>query len=302
VAAHSPKLTALALSSVAAIAAAILWAGSAAPRTGAVHSLQGPKRIISLVPSVTEMLFAIGAGPTVVGVGSFDREPPEIGPLPRVGGLLDPNLERILTLRPDLVVAYESQVDLRSQLEAARIPLFLYAHAGLGDVTQTVRELGRRLGRVRRADELAATIDHDLAAVRARIRGRTRPRTLLVFAREPRTLRNIYASGGVGFLHDMLEVAGGANVFGDVRRESLQVTTETLLRIAPEVVVDLRYSGEIRPDEVPLERLAWSALPAMPAVRTGRIYVLAGDEFVIPGPRVAAATEKLARALHPEAF
>ncbi len=248
------------------------------------------------------MLFAIGAGPLVVGVGSFDREPREIDRLPRVGGLLNPDLERILSLRPDLVVAYESQTDLRSQLDAAGIPLFVYTHAGLGDVTQTLRELGQRLGRVKEADSLAGTIERDLAAVRARVQGRTRPRTLLVFAREPRTLRNIYVSGGTGFLHDMLEAAGGTNVFGDVRRQSLQVITETLLRIAPEVIVDLRYSGEIRPDAVPLERDAWNALPAVPAVRTGRIHVLVGDEFVIPGPRVAAATAKLARALHPDAF
>ena len=87
-----------------------------------------------------------------------------------------------------------------------------------------------------------------------------------------------------------------------MRRQSLQVTTETLLRIAPEVIVDLRYSGEIRPDDIPAERDAWSALPSVPAVRTGRIHVLVGDEFVIPGPRVAAATAKLARALHPDAF
>jgi iron complex transport system substrate-binding protein len=302
VAACSPKLTALAPWIGAAMLAAGLAAGSAASPDVAVRASQNPRRIVSLVPSITEMLFAIGGGPAVVGVGSFDREPPEIGRLPRVGGLLDPDLERILSLRPDLVIAYDSQTDLRSQLEAARIPMFVYAHAGLGDVTQTLRDLGRRVGRVREADQLASTIDRDLAAIRARVRERTRPRTLLVFAREPRTLRNVYVSGGVGFLHDMLDVAGGTNVFGDVRRQSLQVSTETLLGIAPEVIVDLRYSGEIRPDDVSLERDAWRVLPALPAVRTGRVYVLVGDEFVIPGPRVAAATLKLARALHPDAF
>ena len=279
-----------------------LVAGPDASPAGAPAATQIPTRIVSLVPSVTEMLFAIGAGPAVAGVGSFDREPPEIERLPRVGGLLDPDLERILSLRPDLAVVYESQTDLRQQLELARVPLFVYTHAGLTDVTQTLRDLGRRVGRGQEADRLAASIDRDLSAVRARVRGRTRPRTLLVFAREPRTLRNIYVSGGVGFLHDMLEAAGGTNVFGDVRRQSLQVTTETLLRIAPEVIVDLRYSGEIRPDDIPAERDAWSALPSVPAVRTGRIHVLVGDEFVIPGPRVAAATAKLARALHPDAF
>ena len=247
------------------------------------------------------MLFAIEAGPAVVGVSSFDRLPPDVARVPRVGALLDPDVERILSLRPDLVIVYDSQTDLRRQLELARIPLYVYTHAGLTDVTDTMRALGPpAAGR----PEPSAGRGHrpDLAEVRLRVRGRVRPRTLLVFGREPGTLRNIYASGGHGFLHDMLETAGGDDVFGDVRRESVQVTTETLLGIAPEAIVDLRYSGEIRPEDIPLERAAWAVLPALPAVRSGRIHVLVGDEFVIPGPRVAAATAKLARALHPDAF
>jgi iron complex transport system substrate-binding protein len=248
------------------------------------------------------MLFAIGAGPSVVGVGSFDKEPPEVARLPRVGGLLDPDIERILSLRPDLVVAYGSQTDVCGQIEAAGIPLFVYAHAGLRDITDTIRTLGRRVGRTEQANGLAATIERDLETIRAHVRGRPRPRTLLVLAREPRALRNIYVSGGIGFLHDMLEVAGGTNVFAAIPRESLQVSIETLLAFEPEVIIDLRYSGEIRPQDVELERAAWQALPALPAVRSGRVYELLGDEFVIPGPRVAAATLKLARALHPDAF
>jgi iron complex transport system substrate-binding protein len=300
VAARPQGLTASAAAAAGLAAWLALWSGGAP--AGAAPAGRRPERIVSLVPSVTETLFAIEAGPAVVGIGSFDHLPPDIARVPRVGGLLDPDVERILSLRPDLVIAYDSQTDLRRQLELAGIPLYVYTHGGLNDVTDSVRDLGRRLGRETGAERLAAAIDRDLAEVRSRVRGRVRPRTLLVFAREPGTLRNIYASGGLGFLHDMLETAGGANVFGEVRRQSLQVTTETLLGIAPEAIVDLRYSGEIRPDDIPLERAAWAVLPALPAVRSGRIHVLVGDEFVIPGPRVAAATAKLARALHPDAF
>ncbi len=110
-------------------------------------SQPAPTRIISLVPAVSEMLFAIGAGPQVVAVSSFDDYPPEVLKLPRVGALLDPDLERILSLRPDLVIVYESQVDLRRQLERASIPTFVYKHAALADVTATIRQLGARVGR-----------------------------------------------------------------------------------------------------------------------------------------------------------
>ena len=97
--------------------------------TTQVAAQRAPTRIISLIPAVSEMLFAIGAGRQVVAVSSFDDYPPEVLKLPRVGALLDPDLERILSLRPDLVIVYESQVDLRRQLERATIPMFVYKHA-----------------------------------------------------------------------------------------------------------------------------------------------------------------------------
>jgi iron complex transport system substrate-binding protein len=256
-----------------------------------------PSRIISLVPAATEMLFAIGAGPRVVAVSSYDHEPPEVERLPRVGALLDPDLERVLGLRPDLVVAYGTQHELKEQLARATIPVFAYTHGGLADVTSTIRALGQRTNDAARADEVATAIERDLAAIRTRVAGRRRPRTLLVFGREPGTLRNLYASGGVGFLHDMLDVAGAVNVFAAEKRESVQASTETLLAVAPEVIVELHVESD---GAVDLK--AWQTLPALPAVRANRIVVLTGTDLVTAGPRVAKATERLARALHPEAF
>lgn len=255
-----------------------------------------PARIISLVPAATEMLFAIGAGPRVVAVSSYDHEPPDVEHLPRVGALLDPDLERILGLRPDLVVVYGTQHDLQQQLTRAAIPVFGYKHGGLAEVISTIRALGERTAAVPRANEVATAIERDLADIHARVAGRPRPRTLLVFSREPGTLRNLYASGGVGFLHDMLEVAGAVNVFAGEKRESVQASSETLLAAAPEAVIELHYADGA------VDLSAWHGLPALPAVRTNRIVVLTGTDLVTAGPRVAAATRRLAKALHPEAF
>jgi iron complex transport system substrate-binding protein len=256
-----------------------------------------PSRIVSLVPAATEMLFVIGAGPSVLAVSSYDHEPPEVDKLPRVGALLDPDLERILGLRPDLAVVYGTQHDLKEQLTRAGVPMFNYTHGGLSDVTSTIRALGTRTGTSERAAAVAAGIERDLDAIRDRVRGRSRPKTLLVFGREPGTLRNLYASGGTGFLHDMLDVAGGTNVFADQKRESVQASTETLLAAAPEVVIEIRVEGDAAAD-----LSAWQAVPAIPAVRSKRIIVLTGTDLVTAGPRVAKATERIARALHPEAF
>ncbi len=137
--------------------------------------------------------------------------------------------------------------------------------------------------------------------MRALAAGRPRPRTLLVFGREQGALRNVEASGGYGFLHDVLTIAGGTDVLADMPRQSVQMSTEMILARAPAVVIELHYAAALRTDELAAERRVWSALPSLPAVRENRVYLLVGDEFVIPGPRVAIAARRLAGVLHPRA-
>ena len=254
------------------------------------------RRIISIIPSTTEMLFAMGAGDRVIAIGSYDRFPPESQKLPRVGALLDPNVEQILQMRPDLVVIYETQTELKRRLERANIPYYSYVHRGLADVTETIRTLGTRVGVGTNANALATRIEQQLVDVRRRVASQPRPKTLLVIGREPASLRNIDASGGVGFLHDMLEVAGGTDVIADIHRQSVMMTTEMVLARAPEVVVEFRYGKD---DIKSADMKAWNRLSAVPAVKNRRVILLDGDEFV-PGPRVAQAVRALAAVLHPE--
>jgi iron complex transport system substrate-binding protein len=206
------------------LAAAVIAGGGMRGSAGLVRSpvsaqekaASTPQRIISLIPPVTETLFAIGAGAQVVAVSSFDNYPPEVEKLQRVGALLDPDVERILSLRPDLVIVYESQSDLRAQLARAHIPMYVYRHAGLSDITTTIREVGIRVGHQATAVQVAARIEQRIGVVRQRVAALPRPTTLVVFEREALTLRGIYASGGIGFIHDMLAAAGGQNIFSDV--------------------------------------------------------------------------------------
>lgn len=252
-----------------------------------------PQRIISLIPAVTEMLFAIGAGDQVVGVSSFDTFPAEVEKRPKVGGLFDPNFERILSLRPDLVITYGSQDELTQRLKGANIPWFSYRHGGLADITATIRALGVRTGHDAQAQTLATRIEQELAAVKARAAGKTRPRTLLVFGREEGSLRGLFVSGGVGFLHDLLELAGGDNVMADVKREGLQLSSEQLLVRAPDVVIELRngqaWSAERRARELTVWRGA-----RIPAARNARVHLLADPALVIPGPRVGQSARAIA--------
>jgi iron complex transport system substrate-binding protein len=268
------------------------------PFVSFVLSAQGPRRIISLVPAVTEMLFAIGAGPQVIAVSSYDQDPPEVRQLPRVGALLDPDVERILSMKPDLVVTYGSQSDLKQQLDRASITVFDYRHAGLADITATMRRLGAATGHAPRAEETASNLERSLARIRERAGTGPRPRTLLVFGRERGALRNIYASGGRGFLHDMLDAAGGVNVFADVDRESVQVTTEVVLARAPDVILEVRSADIDTEAEAASEARSWAPLASVPAVRNRRVIVLTGKALTVPGPRVAEVAERMFQALH----
>lgn len=294
---HRPSLVLGPWSTIATVTAAVLVS---ACLSGPAAAQQ--RRIVSLVPALTEMLFAIGAGPQVVGVGSFDTFPAEVKTLPRVGALLDPDTERILALRPTLVATYGSQTELHTQLARAGINTYIYRHGGIATILQTMRELGDATGQRPKADRVVRDLQARLDAVRARVRARQRPRVLLVIGRQPQTLREIYVSGGTGFLNEMLDIAGGQNAFADVDRESVQPSHETLLARAPEIIVELQVEAMFQSGSAEADRAVWSALPSLPAVRNRRVHILSGQYLVVPGPRFAQATETLARTLHPEAF
>ena len=283
----------------------IRWTAAHAAQGSGIKAGNGaerPARIVSLVPAVSEMIFAMGAGDRLVGVSNYDRFPPDVARIPHVGGLIDPDTERIITLRPDLVVVYATQKELIERLDRASIPYYLYEHRALPDIITTVRTIGARIGSTTRADALASSMERALADIRAATSRQPRPSTLLVFGRDPASLRNVYASGGYGFLHDMLEIAGGANVFGEIKTQSVQASTEMLLTRRPDVIIELHYGDSVKNLDIAKETQAWNALASIPAVRTHRVYALVGDEFVVPGPRVVEATRKLARTLHPEVY
>ena len=257
--------------------------------------LSGQQRIISLVPALTEMLFAIGAGPQTVAVSSYDEFPPEVNRLPKVGALVDPDLERIFSLKPDLVLTYGSQTDVQAQLTRAGIAFFELP-------PRRPRRRHRDDPVARRADRPARPRPSGWRRTSRRgsrpsgrgRKGRPRPRAMLVFGRERRALRNIYASGGRGFLHDMLEAAGATNVFADIERESVQATTELILTRAPDVILELHR--ELKPGiETDLEIESWQTLASVPAVRNKRIIIVVGEEVVVPGPARRRARSRCSR-------
>jgi iron complex transport system substrate-binding protein len=302
-AARSKKLTAI-LCGMALLCEARLASLAHANPTGFTPQSQNTvaRRIVSLVPNVTEMLFAVGAGSQVVGVSSYDDFPPETKSLPRVGALLDPDTERIFSLRPDLLILYGSQTELEGQFTRAGIRVYPYRHGGIEDVLQAIRDVARLTGHPSEGDRVVGGMQAQLAAIRARVRGRPRPKTMVVIGRDAGELRGVYASGGVGFLHELLDIAGGEDVFADQKREAVQPSNETLIVRAPQVIVELHPGDSPAAAVLQKERAAWNQLASVPAVRNNRVHLLYGGYLLAAGPRLGQAAEALARVLHPDAF
>jgi len=254
-------------------------------------------RIVSTLPSATEMLFAIGLGDRVVGVSNFCRYPPQVTSLPKVGTVLPPAFERILALRPDLVVISDGTPELAGRLAAARLPFLAVATTTLADVSLAMARIGAAAGIEPQARAVVRSMEERLQRVRARAVTRPRPRVLLIVGRNPDTLTGIVAAGVGSYLDDLVELVGGDNVVSRVSSLPYpKVSLESILSLDPQVVVDTIDMSGIDPNR---ERRnaeghkIWQRYRTLSAVRTNRVYPAESDALVTPGPRVVEVAEWL---------
>lgn len=256
-----------------------------------------PRRIVSLVPSTTELLLAMGAGPRLVGRTDWDRDP-RIAHLPSLGGGLDPSVEALALLRPDLVILTpgEGARPTVERIEALGIPVFLGAIGTMEDFRRTARTLGTLLGgrEAHRSDSILAAVDETFAALRAARPARRDPTAVFVVSIDPAVV-----AGGGTFPEEVMAAAGARNTFADLPGGWPRISMEEVLLRDPDfVLLPAGTPGEspVR-QEVP-ERLrdapGWSRLPA---VREGRVLVLDPDLFTRAGPRIPIAATALAHAL-----
>jgi iron complex transport system substrate-binding protein len=255
-------------------------------------------RIVSTLPSATEMLFAIGLGERVVGVSNFCRYPPQVTSLPKIGNVLRPDFERILTLHPDLVVINDRDPELAGRLAAARVPFVAVATTTLADVSLGMARIGAAAGIEPQARAVVRNMEERLQRIRARAVARPRPRALLIVGRNPDTLTGIVAAGAGSYLDDLVQLAGGDNVVSRVSSLPYpKVSLESILSFDPQVIVDTIDMSGIDPNR---ERRnaeghkIWQRYQTLSAVRTGRVYAAESDALVIPGPRVVEVAEWLA--------
>ncbi len=270
-----------------AAAAAAGAPDSSSPQDGPAS--EPARRVVSMNPSLTRILLALGARDVLVGIDDFSaRAEPELAALPRVGGLYSPSLEAVIALRPDLVALVPSleQRDFRGQLEALGVPVLALDPVRFDEVMDSIAALGAWVGR---ADAARARID-EIRRVRDAVRrataGLPSPRTVFVLQREP-----LFVVGSGSFLDEMIALAGGQNLGAALDEAWPRSSLEWLVAAAPDVILD-------SDDDAQPAAEFWARWPSVPAVREQRVVALEEGVVTLPGPDLDRALRTIARALH----
>jgi iron complex transport system substrate-binding protein len=252
-------------------------------------------RVISLAPSVTEILFALGAGDEVVGVSTYCDYPPEVTAIKRVGTFLTPNVEEIVALQPDVIIGVPTpgnEGPVRS-LRSLGLNVVIVGGDTMRQMRDSIDVIARAIGRPTAGRDLLERLDARLAAIQERVHDVPPRRVLMVVGEKP-----LVAVGTGTFPDELIRMAGGINVAGGTGLTWPHVNIEAVIAWAPEVIIDTSMGTEEKARTLDF----WKQFPSLPAVRDHRVYGFRSYQLLRPGPRIVDALDTLARTIHPERF
>jgi iron complex transport system substrate-binding protein len=268
------------------------------------------KRIISIAPSVTETLCALGLEDRLVGVSRFCKYPPKVTELPKVGGFFDPNFEAIVALKPDLVVMLQEHERCVPGYQKLGLKTVVLCHKTVEGIIESITTLGRLCGVEDRAEQITDDIQSRLKRIREKTAGGKRPKVMIAIDRVQGSggLIDVYIAGADGFFDKIIELAGGKNVYQGKTVSFPVVSAEGIMRLNPDVIIDL-VSGLDTSETRRQQKLAankdgsilsdWEGLADVEAVKNHRVYAFDRDYATVPGPRFILFVEDLAEVLHP---
>ncbi|MFB0559391.1 MAG: ABC transporter substrate-binding protein [Dehalococcoidales bacterium] len=256
-----------------------------------------PQRIVSLAPSHTEILFALGLGDRVVGVTRFCNYPEEAMQKEKIGGFADPDPDKIIALKPDLILAFGSlqKSEVATLEERGQTVFWLYPHS-VKDVLESFERIGKLTGSYAAAQQLSKEVEEKINAVQSRVKDIPEQERVTIFRvmglDPPGTI------GGQSFQTDVYHLAGGKNIFADTDKDYFELELETLIKLDPEVIVICNGDGEEAKARVKSQE-GWENLTA---VKADRIVVISCDLICRPSPRIGQTIEELAKKFYPERF
>jgi len=262
------------------------------------------QRVVSMAPSITECIYAIGGGDRVVGVTTFCNYPAEADALPKIGGYTDANFERVYALKPDLAILPTEHYAITERLNALGIPSLKVDTSTIPAIFQTMETLGEVFQTQKTA---AATIDQlkqRIENIKTRTADQPARRVLVSIGRNMGTggVSDVYVAGHSTLYNEMLESIGATNVYSG-EMEYARISHEGIMRLQPDVIIDLipdlESARNVNIEEV---RNEWNILQNVPAVKNGEVHVFGGDYVCVPGPRFVLTFENIARAVYPDCF
>ena len=269
-----------------------------APAASPSPGVQAPSpRVLTASPALAEMVCALGAREHLVGVSRYCVYPPSLAELPQIGGAIDPNLEEIDRIAPDLILLQGEHAGLSELALRRGWGLERFRIEQLADTLSALERLGQLLGCPEAAQGERSRLERALAAAKAQAPARA-PRTLLVFGRQPGSLTQLSCPGEGTFLSECLSAVGGQTCLEGLPGYPM-ISAEVLLERAPELIVEL-FAEPVDAETRAELRADWAALSAIPAVARGRIAIVSGESLLVPGPRLDQTLDKLGRAISGE--
>lgn len=267
------------------------------PASGPVR----PQRIVSLSPSVTEILYGIGAWPQVIAVSQFCTYPEDVKNKPRVNGWDKTNLEQVMALKPDFVIGVDAQEPfLKDKLTQLGVRSLFVKSQTLADIMASITEIGRGTGYEHEAIDLATKTQSEIDAVRKAVGDRPHPRVLCVVDRVPGTIRDLYTATKGSYLDELITIAGGDSIAPGGEHGYGKINKEAVLTLNPEVIIDMVQGSKGSLGEDPVA--VWSELAEVRAVREKRIYSMTDPSVIHPSQFIGHTAQLFAKALHPESF
>ena len=261
-----------------------------------------PQRIISLAPSITETVYALGLGNKVVAVTDYCDYPSDVLSLPKVGGFINPNLEAIVALQPDLVILLANQTKTVEQLQQLNIPILTVRNTTLNDIQQAISLIGQQTQHQTQAQQLLDDIELQINTIQQYVAELPQPRVMIAIGHSIGSgqIESIYIAGQHDFYNDLITLAGGQNVYQDKKIKVPSLSTEGILQLNPQVILDIFPEADDHDAKLDQVLQQWQTLKYVDAVKNNRVHIIEQDYATIPGPRVFQLLKQMAQLIHPE--
>lgn len=251
-------------------------------------------RVISLAPHITEIIYAIGAQDNLIAVTDFCNYPEEARSKLKIGGLLNPNIELIITLKPTHIFGLPSHEKLDQELRKFGLTITMLPNENITDVLKTIEYIGKATGHNQQALDLVNRISNRFNLLREESLNKLHVSAALIIGREKGTLRNITVAGGDTFLDEIWQMCGGTNIFSDMPLRYGTISLESLMLKNPDIIIEFELKGKHEISRV-TEAPEWNDLNNLHAVKNKNIFIISGDHTLIPGPRMVLLADDFTR-------